>query len=367
MMERDWIYVTKPVLPRLKDFNEQLKRIWESGVLTNGGQIHDELERKLSEYLGVPHISLTSNGTSALELIAEAYQLEGEVITTPFTFVATAHALRRRNVKLRFADVRRGSYSLCEESVERLINERTTAIVGVHCYGIPCRTKELRQVADRYGLRLIYDAAHAFGVDDKGGSVLRHGDMSAVSLHATKVMTSCEGGIVISRSREEKEKIDSLKNFGFDGVGGVEGLGTNAKMSELHAAMGICQLNQIEGLIEKRKVVFDRYLERLNEADVGLLDHTMCEKYNYSYMPVLLKSRRDDAVERLLRELKGIRVEARRYFYPLVTDLDSYSDTADECPNAAYLAERIVCLPIFPELGLETVDDISDVVLKCCE
>ena len=366
MNDQDWIYVTKPDLPSLEDFSERLKQVWASGVLTNCGELHQELERELSNYLGLPYISLTSNGTSALELIAEAYGLEGEVITTPFTFVATAHALLRKNITIRFADIRKDTYSICEESVERLINKNTTAILGVHCYGIPCRTDALQKLAERHGLKLIYDAAHAFGVEDAGGSILRHGDMAAVSLHATKVMTTCEGGLVVSGSREEKEKIDRLKNFGFVGVGRVEGVGTNAKMSELHAAMGLCQLKQIDTLIEKRKQVFNRYRVGLGGANVELLDHSSCTRYNFSYMPILCKSRENGVVENLLTELRRIKVVGRRYFYPLVTSFEAYSWSRDWIPNARDVAERVVCLPIYPTLEHEAVDRICDVVRRSC-
>lgn len=365
-MNNKLITVTSPLLPPLEQFIPYLEQIWASKQLTNNGQFHQQLEVALAAYLGVEHLSLFANGTTALITALQALHVQGEVITTPYSFVATAHALLWNRLTPVFVDVDEDTFNLDPAAVEAAITERTTAIMPVHCYGRPCDVDALQAVADRHGLKLIYDAAHAFGVkDDSGASILRHGDLSVLSLHATKVFNTFEGGAIISPDAATKQHIDHLRNFGFVDEVTVVTPGINGKMSEIHAAFGMLQLQHIDGALQRRQQVDHLYRHLL--ADVPGLTLKVRERgSNYSYFPVLVGDDFPLSRDELYQQLRDQQVHARRYFYPLITEMGPYREMSDlrepPWPRAQKIASQVICLPIYPDLSDEDVARIVGIV-----
>jgi dTDP-4-amino-4,6-dideoxygalactose transaminase len=352
------IYVTQPHLPPLEEFIPYLQKIWDSKILTNGGPFHKQLEQALCEYLGVKHLSLFTNATIALVTALQALRISGEVITTPYSFVATAHSLLWNGIKPVFVDIDPQTLNLDPSKIEAAITSSTTAIMPVHCYGHPCDVEAIQRIADNYNLKVIYDAAHAFGVQDAGGSILRHGDLSVLSFHATKVFNTFEGGAIICPDAKTKQHIDHLKNFGFVNETTVVAAGINGKMSEINAAFGMLQLQHIDYALLRRREIDTAY--RLALADVpGIqcLGDSGEKVANYAYFPILIQSGYSLSRDALYEKLKNKKIHTRRYFYPLISDFPMYRDyqsTRKEYLTVARAnAERILCLPIYPELTQE--------------
>lgn len=361
------IFVTQPFLPPLPEFLPFLEQIWNSRTLTNGGPFHQRLEAALCEHLGVPHISLFTNATIALVSALQALRVTGEVITTPYTFVATAHSLLWNGIKPVFVDVEPGSLNLDPSKIEAAITPQTTAIMPIHCYGRPCNVEEIQRIADTYNLKVIYDAAHAFGVNHAGSSVLNHGDLSILSFHATKVFNTFEGGAIISPDAKTKKRIDNLKNFGFVDETTVIAPGINGKMSEFNAALGLLQLAHVQRAIEQRQTLDLRYREKLSAIPgIECLDRGPGAEANYSYFPILVKPEHACSRDAVYAKLKARNIHPRRYFYPLVSDFPMYrglpSAHRDNLPVATAAASQILCLPIYPELDPATVDSIAAII-----
>jgi dTDP-4-amino-4,6-dideoxygalactose transaminase len=361
------IYVTQPFLPPLEEFVPYLQRIWDSKVLTNGGEMHQELESALARYLGVEHVALFNNGTIALLTALQALRVSGEVITTPYSFVATAHSILWNGLSPVFVDVEPNTLNIDASKIEAAITPNTTAIMPVHCYGNPCDVDAIQAIAENYNLRVIYDAAHAFGVRDSEGSILRHGDLSVLSFHATKVFNTFEGGAIVCPDEITKKRIDRLKNFGFVDEVTVAAPGINGKMSEINAAFGLLQLKHIDDAIASR--------ERIDRTYRSLLDHVKgirClptsnhEAANYSYVPILVEEGYGISRDDLYGLLRDHGVFARRYFYPLISDFPMYRTlpSADRArlPVASRAANRVICLPIYPDLDINDVAKISALV-----
>lgn len=352
---KDDIYVTSPFLPPLEEFIPYLQQIWQNKWLTNAGPFHQRLEQALCEYLGVEHISLFANGTLALVTALQALRIRGEVITTPYSFVATAHSLRWNGIEPVFVDIDPKTFNLNPEAIEAAITPQTTAIMPVHCYGNPCDVEAIERIANNYNLKVIYDAAHAFGVKDAGGTILRHGDLSVLSFHATKVFNTFEGGAIICPDAKTKQHIDHLKNFGFVDETTVVATGINGKMSEINAAFGLLQLQNIDHAIAQRGQVDARYREHLAGIQgitiPELLDY---QEHNFSYFPILIEKDYSHSRDLLYQQLKDKGIYARRYFYPLITDFPMYrglpSAKVDNLPNARAVADKVLCLPIYPDL-----------------
>lgn len=362
---QDPIYVTRPHLPPLVEVTKLLEGVWERRILTNGGPLHEQLELELAAYLGVEHISLFANGTLALLVALKALRLQGEVITTPFSFVATSEALSWNGLEPVFADIQLGSYGLDPASIEASITPRTTAILPVHCYGFPCDVEAIQRIADNYNLKVIYDAAHAFGVECHCGSLLQHGDLSVLSFHATKVFNTFEGGAIICPDAKTKKRIDRLKNFGFVDETTVAVNGINAKMSELHAAVGLAQIPRIAEAIDQRKRVADLYLEELQDLPgLELPDFSNAMLPNYAYMPVRVTADAPIDREALLETLRSQGVVPRRYFHPLIPEFQYYRSNASADPRrypvATKASQEVLCLPIYPDLQDVAVQRISN-------
>lgn len=364
----DKIFVTRSSMPGLSEYIEEISSIFESRFLTNMGPKHDELQKGLCGYLKSDNISLFSNGHMALELCLEALNLKGEVITTPFTFASTTHAIVRCGLTPVFCDIDPVTYTIDTSKIEALITDKTCAIVPVHVYGNLCNTDEIDRIAKKYNLKVIYDAAHAFGVEKNGVGVGSFGDASMFSFHATKVFNTIEGGAVTYSDKAIGEKLHRLRNFGILDQETVSDVGANAKMNEFQAAMGICNLRHIDEDIEKRKAIVELYRERFKNTDgIVLCPEQSGVKPNYAYFPVVidetkLAKTRDDIFEALSKE----NIFARKYFYPLVQDYDCYKDLFDSSltPTAQYVANRILTLPLYSELSLDTVNKICDIILK---
>lgn len=366
--DRSPIYVTRPVLPPLEEFVESLKDIWESKWLTNMGKYHQEFEQALGEYLGVKYISLFANGTLALITALQVLRITSEVITTPFSFVATTHALWWNGIKPVFVDIEPEFFNIDPEKIEAVITPKTTAILPVHVYGNPCKVERIRQFANAYGLHVIYDACHAFGVRLNGDSILNHGNLSVLSFHATKVFTTFEGGAIVCHDEKTKKRIDFLKNFGFAGETTVIGPGINAKMSEFQAALGLLQLKYIDEAIDIRKFIANAYRRRLRKVKgIRMLADIPGIKHNYPHFPILIDPNefgapRDDVYE----HLKKHNIYTRRYFYPLISQFPAYrglpSATADNLPIAEKITKQILCLPIYPALELKILEKITSLI-----
>lgn len=361
------IYVTQPSLPPLEEFIPYLEQIWESKRLTNSGPFHEQLEQALCDYLGVPHIALFANGTLALVTALQAMRITGEVITTPYSFVATAHSLLWNGIRPVFADIDPLTLNLDPDRIEAAITPQTTAIMPVHCYGHSCDVDRIERIADNYGLKVIYDAAHAFGVQCQGGSVLNHGDLSVLSFHATKVFNTFEGGAIVCHDAKTKQRIDHLKNFGFVDEVTVAAPGINGKMSEINAAFGLLQLKGIDEILQKRKAIDTRYREVLTGVKGIHCLPVADEKPNYAYFPVLVQPDYPLSRDALYQKLQDSGIHARRYFYPLISDFPMYrgmpSAAPANLPVARAAAEQVICLPIYPDLSNDQVDSVLALIL----
>ena len=361
------IYVTQPHLPPLDEFIPYLEKIWENKILTNGGPFHQQLEKALCDYLGVKHIALFTNGTIALVTALQALRVSGEVITTPYSFVATSHSLLWNGIKPVFVDVDPKTLNLDPARIEAAITTHTTAIMPVHCYGHPCDTDAIQKIADNYNLRVIYDAAHAFGVLDNQGSVLQHGDLSVLSFHATKVFNTFEGGAIVCPDEKTKNRIDQLKNFGHVGEVNVVAPGINGKMSEINAAFGLLQLKYIDKALARRKVLDAAYRSGLaGIKGIRCLDDAGEVAANYAYFPILVEPDYPISRDELNQVLKNNNINPRRYFYPLISDFPMYrslpSAHRDNLPVASEAAQKVLCLPIYPDLDLSVVDEIARIL-----
>lgn len=362
------IFITKPFLPPFEEFSKELKIIWESGVLTNGGAYHERFEKELADYLGVKYISLFTNGTLALITALQALRITGEVITTPFSFVATTHSLWWNNIKPVFVDIEPRTFNLDASKIESAITPRTTAILPVHVYGNPCNVEGIKRIAETYGLKVIYDACHAFGVKLNGESVLNFGDLSVLSFHATKVFNTFEGGAIICHDETMKKRIDFLKNFGFAGETTVVAPGINAKMSEFNAALGILQLKYIDKAISDRNIIADYYRKKLNGIKgIKFLNDISGVKHSYSYFPILINEEEyGRSRDYVYDEFKNQNIFTRRYFYPLISQFPAYKELESALPGklpvAEKIAQQVLCLPIYPDLSLEDAQKICDLI-----
>lgn len=361
------IFVTQPALPPLEEFIPYLESIWRNKILTNVGPFHQELEKALCDYLGVKHISLFTNGTIALVTALQALRISGEVITTPYSFVATAHSLLWNGIKPVFVDIDPRTLNLDPRKIEAAITPHTTAILPVHVYGHPCDVDAIQKIADRYNLKVIYDAAHAFGVHCPRGSLLNYGDLSVLSFHATKVFNTFEGGAIVCADEQMKERIDHLKNFGFVDEVTVVAPGINGKMSEVNAAFGLLQLKHVDSAIANRKEIDASYRKQLKGLK-GIRCLGGAGEYvaNYAYFPILVEEEYPVSRDVLFQRLRDETVFARRYFYPLISDFPMYKDLPsaihDNLPVAAETADKIICLPIYPTLGLENVGRVISIL-----
>ena len=366
-MSQDIITVTSPLLPPLEEFKPYLEDIWRRKWLTNNGYYHKELENALCEYLGVPYISLFTNGTLPLICALQALRITGEVITTPYSFVATTHALWWNGIKPVFVDIDRRTGNIDPEKIEAAITPKTTAIMPVHVYGQPCEMECIQEIANTYGLKVIYDAAHAFGVEKEGKSLLAAGDMSTLSFHATKVYNTVEGGALVCQDAQTKQRIDYLKNFGFANETTVVAPGINGKMDELRAVYGLLSLKHVDEAIAKRKQVALRYREALRQArGITFFEDRPGVKHNYSYFPIFINEKEYGmSRDALYEKMKTAGVYGRRYFYPLISTFSTYrgleSARPSNLPNAHKMAEEVICLPMHHGLSEEDVDR----VLRC--
>jgi len=363
------IYVTQAMLPALEDFIPYLEKIWASKILTNGGPFHHQLEQALCTYLGVKYISLFTNGTLALITALQSLRITGEVITTPYSFVATAHSLLWNGIKPVFVDIDPTTFNMDPRKIEAAITPQTTAIMPVHCYGQPCDVEKIQKIADNYGLKVIYDAAHAFGVQHNGASVLNHGDLSVLSFHATKVFNTFEGGAIVCPDEKTKQRIDHLKNFGFVDQTTVVAPGINGKMSEINAAFGLLQLKGIDEALARRKDVAARYRRNL-VGITGIQCHSSSENTtNNAYFPILVNSDFPLSRDDLFQRLSDHNIFSRRYFYPLISDFPMYrglpSSVPSNLPVASQAAKQIICLPQYAALMPEQIDYITGLIVNC--
>ena len=366
-MDQNQITVTSPLLPDLDEFQGLLKEIWDSKWVTNNGQFHKQLEQALCEYLKVPYISLFTNGTLPLLTALQALRITGEVITTPYSFVATTHSIWWNGCKPVFVDINPSNCGIDPDKIEAAITPRTTAIMPVHCYGKPCDMERIQAIADKYGLKVIYDAAHAFGVEVNGKSVLEQGDLATLSFHATKVYNTLEGGALVMHDAETKKRVDYLKNFGFASETEVVAPGINSKMDEVRAAYGLLNLRQVDEAIEKRHQVAIKYREGLrNVKGVHFFDDMPGVRHNYSYFPIFIDAEEYGMTrDELYFKMKEQGVLGRRYFYPLISTFSSYcglsSAAPENLPVATRIANEVICLPMHHELA----DDHITRVLEC--
>lgn len=369
-MDNKIITVTSPLLPDLDEFNALLKEIWASKWITNNGSFHKQLEKELAAYLKVPYISLFTNGTLPLITALQALRITGEVITTPYSFVATTHSLWWNGIKPVFVDIDPATGNMDSEKIEAAITPKTTAIMPVHVYGKPCNTKRIKEIADTYGLKVIYDAAHAFGVEVNGESILNAGDMSTLSFHATKVYNTVEGGALVMHDAETKKRIDYLKNFGFANEVTVVGPGINSKMDEIRAAYGLLNLRQVDAAIEARHQVAIKYREALRGVEgITFFDDMPGVKHNYSYFPIFVDAEKYGMTrDELYFKMKEQNVLGRRYFYPLISEFSTYrgleSARPDNLPNAHKIANTVICLPMHHALSDEDVRRVIDCIIS---
>ena len=368
-MEDKQITVTSPLLPPLEEFIPYLEKIWDSKWITNNGQFHQQLEEALCEYLGVKYISVFTNGTLPLITALQALRITGEVITTPYSFVATTHALWWNGIKPVFVDIDSHTLNLDPKKIERAITPKTTAIMPVHVYGNPCNMEEIQAIADKYGLKVIYDAAHAFGVRINGESILNFGDMSTLSFHATKTYNTIEGGALICHDEKTKKRIDYLKNFGFAGETEVVAPGINAKMDEVRAAYGLLNLKYVDKAIDNRKIIAQTYREGLKQIKgISCLHDIEGVRHNYSYFPIFVDENEYGLTrDELYNKLKENNILGRRYFYPLISDFSTYreldSAKPSNLPIANKVAEQVICLPIYDNFELVDVERVINVIL----
>lgn len=364
------VTVTSPLLPPLPEFLPYLEDIWDRKWLTNNGFYHQELEKALASYLKVPYVSLFTNGTLPLMVALQALRITGEVITTPYSFVATTHSLWWNGIKPVFVDIDPTTGNIDPDKIEAAITPYTTAIMPVHVYGMPCDTKRIQDIADKYGLKVIYDAAHAFGVEENGESILNAGDLSTLSFHATKVFNTIEGGALISHDEKTKKRIDYLKNFGFAGETEIVAPGINGKMDEVRSAFGLLALKYVDAAIEKRKetaLLYRNYLKDI--PGISYMDETENVRHNYSYFPIFVDSakyplNRDE----LYNKMKEQNILARRYFYPLISEFSTYrglhSSSPDNLPVAHAFADKVICLPLHDSLSEDDIKRVLSVILE---
>lgn len=369
-MNEKQITVTSPLLPDLEEFNALLKEIWDSKWVTNNGSFHKQLERELAEYLKVPYISLFTNGTLPLLTALQALHITGEVITTPYSFVATTHSIWWNGCKPVFVDIDPATGNIDPDAIEAAITNKTTAIMPVHVYGKPCDTKRIQEIADKYGLKVIYDAAHAFGVEVDGESILNAGDMSTLSFHATKVYNTLEGGALVMHDEATKKRVDYLKNFGFAGETEVVAPGINSKVDEVRAAYGILNLRQVDAAIEARHQVAIKYREALRPVEgITFMDDMPGVKHNYSYFPLFVDAEKYGMTrDELYEKMKAHNVLGRRYFYPLISTFSTYrgyeSANPMNLPKAHQMADSVICLPMHHELSAEDIDRVLELIVK---
>lgn len=369
-MDKKTITVTSPMLPPLEEFMPYLQDIWDRKWLTNNGHYHQELEKALCEYLKVPYISLFTNGTLPLMCALQALRITGEVITTPYSFVATTHSLWWNGIKPVFVDIDPSTGNIDPDKIEAAITPRTTAIMPVHVYGKPCDTERIQEIADKYGLKIIYDAAHAFGVEVNGESILNAGDMSTLSFHATKVYNTIEGGALVMHDEATKKRVDFLKNFGFAGETTVVAPGINGKMDEVRSAYGLLSLKHVDASIEARHQVAIRYREALRDVPgITFFDDMPGVKHNYSYFPIFVDAEKYGMTrDELYFKMKESQVLGRRYFYPLISEFSTYRglDSAhpDNLPKAHRMADTVICLPMHHELGEEELERTINCILR---
>nr|WP_305138716.1 DegT/DnrJ/EryC1/StrS family aminotransferase [uncultured Schaedlerella sp.] len=363
------ILVTKSTLPELDEYVNEIRSIWDSHWLTNMGEKHKELQSELRMFLEAENVDLLTNGHMALELSIQALGLKGEVITTPFTFASTTHAIVRNHLHPVFCDIRKEDFTIDAGKIERLITDKTSAIIPVHVYGNICEVEKIQKIADKYGLKIIYDAAHAFGENYKGKGISCFGDVSCFSFHATKVFHTIEGGAVCYKDLDFGKRLAWLKNFGIKNEEVIEGVGANAKMNEFSAAMGLCNLRHIKDVLLKRKRIVELYRKYLEDVDGIQLNVTQHEtESNYAYFPIVFHeekfgSSRNEVAEKLEEE----NIYPRKYFYPLTSTFDCYHDkyNADNTPVALHISKRILTLPLYPDLSLDIVKHICEIILKC--
>ena len=369
-MDNKNITVTSPLLPDIAEFELMLKEIWDSKWITNNGQFHRQLEKALCEYLRVPFISLFTNGTLPLLTALQALRVTGEVITTPYSFVATTHSIWWNGCKPVFVDIEESTCGIDPEKIEAAITPHTTAIMPVSCYGKPCKMDEIQAIADKYGLKVIHDAAHAFGIEVNGESWLNKGDMASLSFHATKVYNTLEGGALVVHDEQTKKRIDYLKNFGFAGETEVVAPGINSKMDEVRAAYGLLNLKQVDEAIEKRHQVAIRYREALrNIKGIRFFDDMPGVRHNYSYFPIFINAEEYGMTrDELYFKMKADGVLGRRYFYPLISTFSTYrglpSALPENLPVATRIANEVICLPMHHELSREDVERILGLIVK---
>jgi dTDP-4-amino-4,6-dideoxygalactose transaminase len=366
------VYVTQPYLPPLEEFIPYLEGIWERKILTNNGPLHEDLEAALCEYLGVEHISLFTNGTIALITALQALKIKGEVITTPYTFAATAHSLLWNDITPVFVDIDPITCNIDPRKIEEAITPNTTAIMPVHCYGVPCDVEAIQRIADDYSLKVIYDAAHAFAVKDSNGeSILNYGDLSILSFHATKIFNTFEGGAIVCRDAKTKKYIDHLKNFGITNETTIVAPGINGKMSEINAAMGLLQLKHMPHVLERRRYLTERYVQALsNTKGITLLKwDNLNYVANYSYFPIFVDINYPITRENLFETLGVNGLRGRRYFYPLVSEHSMYrhmpSANIQNLRNAYEVSRRVICLPLYPNLSEIEQDRIINTIQLC--
>ena len=369
-MNEKQITVTAPLLPDLEEFNALLKEIWGSKWITNNGSFHKQLEKELAEYLKVPYISLFTNGTLPLLTALQALRITGEVITTPYSFVATTHSIWWNGCKPVFVDIDPATGNIDPDAIEAAITNKTTAIMPVHVYGKPCDVKRIKEIADKYGLKVIYDAAHAFGVEVDGESILNAGDMSTLSFHATKVYNTLEGGALVVHDADMKKRIDYLKNFGFAGETSVVAPGINSKVDEVRAAYGILNLRQVDAAIEARHQVAIKYREALRPVEgITFMDDMPGVKHNYSYFPIFVDAEKYGMTrDELYEKMKEHNVLGRRYFYPLISSFSTYrglpSAAQENLPNAHKMADAVICLPMHHELNGDDINKVLELIVK---
>lgn len=369
-MSKETITVTSPLLPDLEEFNLMLKDIWASKWVTNNGQFHKQLEKELAEYLGVPYVSLFTNGTLPLLTALQALRVTGEVITTPYSFVATTHCIWWSGCKPVFVDIDPSTGNLDPDKIEAAITPQTTAIMPVHVYGKPCDTKRIQEIANKYGLKVIYDAAHAFGVKVDGHSILNEGDMSTLSFHATKVYNTLEGGALVMHDEQTKQRIDYLKNFGFAGETEVIAPGINSKVDEVRAAYGILNLRQVDDAIEARHQIAIKYRETLRGIDgISFMEDIPGVKHNYSYFPIFVDAEKYGMTrDELYFKMKEHNVLGRRYFYPLISEFSTYrglpSAAKENLPNAHKMADSVICLPMHHALSVDDIQRVINLIVK---
>lgn len=360
------ILVTQSSMPDYQEYVDEIKKMWDSKWLTNMGPIHNEFEAKLKEYLCTDSIDLFTNGHMALEISLQALDLKGEVITTPFTFASTTHAIAKNGLKPVFCDIKYSDFTIDEAKIEALITENTCAIVPVHVYGNVCNVEAIQKIADKYNLKVIYDAAHAFGEKYKGVGVANFGDVSCFSFHATKVFNSIEGGAASYRCEDIGTKVRAIRNFGI-GQSMVAHVGTNAKMNEFCAAMGVCNLRHVDSEIQKRKLLVEQYVAQLSGVEgIKLSEYTADTAYNYSYMPVVFEDSFHKSCTQVIEDLAQNNIFARRYFYPLTSEFECYKqlNAINSTPVASYVAHRVLCLPLYADLSSQDVTKITDIIKR---